>query len=62
MDTSPRLSFTKKIFREIWVGVSWMFMTLPNVSEIQCITCTKVMRNAMEWTKELKFELVVQTL
>lgn len=39
-----------------------MFMTLPNVSEIHCITCMKVMRNAMERTKEPKFELVVQTV
>lgn len=37
-----------------------MFMTLPNVSEIQCITCIKVMRNEMKMTKEPKFEIVVQ--
>lgn len=59
---SPRLGFTKKIFRDIWVGVSWMFTTLPNGSEIQCITGIKVMRNAKERTKEPKFELVVQTV
>lgn len=39
-----------------------MFMTLPDVLEIQCVTCIKVMRNAMERTKEPKFELVVQTV
>lgn len=39
-----------------------MFMTLPNGSEIQCITGIKVMRNAKERTKEPKFELVVQTV
>lgn len=59
---SPRLGFTKKIFREIWVEVSWMFMTLPNGSEIQSITCIKIMRNAMERTKESKLELMVQTV
>lgn len=37
-----------------------MFMTLPNDSEIQLMTCIK--RNAMERKQELSFKLVVQTM